>query len=1133
MKYLFSVILALINTYQITAQSRIQFENIGVQEGLSTIHINQIIQDQQQFIWIATANGLNRFDGIDFKVFKYQEGNQHSISGDNIRSVLEDKHGYIWVGTLNSGLNRYDYKTGKFTHYFSDIDDETTISNNEILSIFEDSQGRLWVGTEYGLNLFDYETETFSRFIPNPKDKNAISAGAVLTIAEDERGWIWAGTWKGCLNLAIPTSNPKSFDFRHFKRGDKETDIKGSHVWKLFLDKDKQLWCGTYGGGLSLMLPNKQTNPKMFEPQFQTFSVTQTNKPIDSDLIFGLSQDESGILWVATVDGLSLVKPTKKENTIELIKQGHFQNDFMDNQSLVNNEVRDVYVDKNGLVWCSTLGGISKFDKNNVYFKHLFPIDNQNKKILVHALFSYENDYVYIASRPEYGLIEYNQTEDTYKTYNLTTTSGVRLAPISFYQTKQNEVWIGTQLGIGRFNPITKTFKHYELKYSDGAFVNTHVRKIYQDDKNQLWLATAIGLVVFRPDEEVFEFIEEDSEGTTFKQLDITDLLFSKKTLWLATYGGLARIDFNDNDNFKFRIYKNDAEVPGSIGSNRVISLARVAEKIWVGTENGLCRYDTSTDNFKNFTTKDGLKNPNIIALLSNNSNQLWLATRNGLEVLNPKTEKFIHYDESDGIQLGSFSQNAVAMDNKRRLYFGGTYGFIRFNAKEIRPNTFIPPVRITGFKIFNKELVLEKDIAITKTITLKPDQNYFTIDFAALSFTQSMDNVYTYKLVGFNDDWIKCGTQKSVSFSNLDGGTYTFWVKASNNDGIWNEQGIQLEIVIIPPLWQRTWFKSLIIFLLCVVPFLIYFYRLSSIQKQKEKLENQVEVRTEEIQLQNVQIEGLVEELKYKNSELEDIVKQRTETLERSNLELTRSNKDLQQFAYIASHDLQEPLRRIGSFTQLLQRRYKDKIDTEGQMYINQSINGVKRMSALIKSLLNYSQLGRSDVEFTSQNLREIVEQKITDLSLKIQERQAKIIIKDLPDNLVCEPNQIGIVFYNLINNGIKFNRNDTPKVIVKLYLENDNYYTFAVADNGIGIDNSYKSKVFEIFKRLHGSIEFEGNGIGLALCKRIINRHEGSIWFESESGKGTTFYFTIYKHLLNQRHLNVTPKTNSTIIV
>lgn len=1122
MKQLFPLILLFLylGTCQVAAQSLVQFENIGVQQGLSSIHVNQVIQDKHEFIWIATANGLNRFDGIDFKRFTHQENNPYSISGDNIRCLLEDSKGYIWVGTLNTGLNRYDYKTGKFTRFLSNFEDESTISNNEVLSIFEDKKGRLWVGTEYGLNLFDYETETFSRFLPNTEDKDAISAGAVLTIAEDRRGWIWAGTWKGCLNLAVPTSNPKVFKFRHFKRGDKETDIKGSHVWKLFLDEEKRLWCGTYGGGLSVMLHNRETDPNKFEPKFQTFSATQPDKPIISDLIFGVSEDEKGRLWVATVDGLSLVKPKRKGNALELIQKGHFQNDFMNNRSLVNNEVRDVYVSKNGLVWCSTLGGISKYDKNNVHFKHLFPLDNQNQNILVHSLFTHGSDYVYIASRPEYGLIEYNQTNDTYKNYNLTTADNIRLAPISFYETEQNEIWIGTQLGIGRFDPVTKAFKHYELKYPDGAFVDTQVRKIYQDDKNRLWLATAIGVIVFRPDEEVFQFIEEDSYGNTFKQLDITDLLFHKKTLWLATYGGLARMDFQDNDEFRFRIYKNNPNDERSISSNRVVSLAKTNDKIWIGTEKGLCRYDEKPDNFKTLSTKDGLKNPNIISLSGSKNNKLWLATRNGLIRMNLKTEEFIHYDEKDGIQLGSFSQNAVTLDDKERLYFGGSNGFIRFDSREIRPNNYVPSVVITGFKVFNEELQLEQDVAVAKKITLKPNQNYFTIDFAALNFTQSADNIYAYKLEGFNDDWIECGTQKSVSFSNLDGGTYTFRVKASNNDGVWNEEGTQIKIVVIPPIWQRTWFKILIGFLICVVPLSIYFYRLSSIKKQKEKLAEQVQIRTEEIQLQKVKIEELVGELQQQNAHLEEIVKQRTETLERSNLELRRSNEDLQEFAYVASHDLQEPLRTIGSFTQLLQRRYGDKIDTEGQMYISQAIGGVKRMSGLIKSLLSYSKLGRSDSQFSPQNLRSIVEQKILDLSLKIEEKQARVIIRELPKNVLCEPNQIGIVFYNLINNAIKFNRSEVPKVIVKLYQENDNYYTFAVADNGIGINKNYEKKVFEIFKRLNNKTEFEGNGIGLAFCKKIINRHEGDIWFESELEIGTTFYFTIYKHLSNQKH-------------
>ena len=272
---------------------------------------------------------------------------------------------------------------------------------------------------------------------------------------------------------------------------------------------------------------------------------------------------------------------------------------------------------------------------------------------------------------------------------------------------------------------------------------------------------------------------------------------------------------------------------------------------------------------------------------------------------------------------------------------------------------------------------------------------------------------------------------------------------------------------------------------------------------------------RTEEVLRNNDRkINSLLQELQYKNAELEEKVNERTQTLEKSNIELKRSNQDLEQFAYIASHDLQEPLRMVGNFVQLLEKKYTDVIGEEGKVFIGFAVDGVNRMSKLIQNLLTYSRVGRKDVAFSKVNLNNIIDKKVLDLSQRIKDSQAIVDLYQLPSQIFCEPNQLGIVFYNLIGNAIKFNNSPHPQIVIKQE-DKEREWLFSVADNGIGIENKYKERVFEIFKRLHRREEYEGTGIGLSLCKRIVNRHKGDIWFDSTPGNGTTFYFTISKSL------------------
>jgi ligand-binding sensor domain-containing protein/signal transduction histidine kinase len=1116
----------------------IQFQSSTIENGLSGNNLNQIIKDNKGFYWMAAVNGLCRYDGVSYRIFKNEAENINSISSDYIRAIYQDSKGYLWIGTLKDGISRYDFKTGKFTHFKHNKKETGSISSNEILCFFEDSKGFLWVGTENGLNRFNYEKGTFLSFLPSNRP-NSISASAVIAIAEDSRGWLWAGTWSGGLNLIIPTNDVKKYEFRHFK---KETGnagaLKSDHVWSLFNDNAGRFWVGMFNGGLSLMLPNNETDPLKLEPQFATYRHTSIeldeNQPVDN-IIFTINQDSKGLMWFGTSNGMSVFYPDYHfsnmesinpdiPSTIPTINFKHIQKNANNDYSVIHNEVRDIYIDDNNRVWCSTIGGASVYDPSSVRFDHFLSPTEARTNIFISSILENEVNDVFVGTRAKYGLMRYNPETNNYISYLHNSNNKNSIADneiISLKSFSQDTIWVGTRNGFSIFNPKTEKFTNMILRDDDGNIIKgINAKDFYRDSRGNFWITTEIGLVKYNIATQETTAIYDASKNSLlrFENANTNNVLEDKEgNLWVTTYGGLYKITFKDGKESSIKSYLHDVNKSRSICSNRTLVLALVNERIWIGTEDGLAKYNPETDDFDNITGKDGLPDPSIVSIQSDNQGRIWLGSRQGLLLIEPETNIIRAFDRKDGLQGNTFNHFASDKGKSGKIYFGGINGYNAFLGEEIPLNDTPPPIFITGVKIFNKYKAFDKDYSDLEEIKLSYKENYFTIEFSALNYTQSDENQYAYKLEGFDKNWMYTGQRNFASYTNLDGGTYTFRVKAANNDGFWNEEGIAIKVRICPPFWKTTWFRILILLTLLATAWGIYKGRIRAIRQREEQLKSEVHKRTKEIETQKREIENLAAELKRQNESLEEKVKQRTNNLERVNNDLLRSNKDLEQFAYIASHDLQEPLRMVGNFVQLLELRYGNKLDKNGKEYIGFAVEGVRRMSDLIKSLLNYSRVGRSDSFFSVADLNKILGFKIQNLSLLIKERNAQVICNPLPKSIFCEQDQIGIVFYNLIHNAIKFNSTSAPTVEISLDMEGDSYWTFSVKDNGIGIERDYTERIFEIFKRLNNREEFDGNGIGLSLCKRIVSRHDGNIWFESELGKGTVFYFTISKDLKN----------------
>jgi signal transduction histidine kinase len=493
-----------------------------------------------------------------------------------------------------------------------------------------------------------------------------------------------------------------------------------------------------------------------------------------------------------------------------------------------------------------------------------------------------------------------------------------------------------------------------------------------------------------------------------------------------------------------------------------------------------------------------------IAGLLFSKKGDLWISTYNGLSRFNPTTGSFKNFDVSDGLQSNEFKLNSCYKSGSGKMYFGGIAGFNGFFPDSIHTIQYQPRLVFTDFLVFNKQVqindksnsnpLLEQSITGIKELVLSHDQSVITFEFASLNYVFQDKKKYSYMLIDFDEDWNDIGSKHTATYTNLDPGKYLLKVRGLNNDGTWSSTIASLQLTITPPFWLTWWFRLCLVASIAGAVFAFYRFRINIIEMQKRKLQFKVTEQTRQL-LQSTEEEH----------------KARKEA-EQANIELERKNKELEQFAYVASHDLQEPLRTTSGFAELLQQQYKGRLDEKADKYLTFMTQSSGRMKVLIKDLLDYSRIGKK-MEWKQVDCTIMLQEVLTDIGLVIKETKAEIVFDPLP---VIEgyPTEIKQLFQNLVINAIKFRKANTIPQIKIAAFENNGYWEFTCSDNGIGINDQHKERIFIIFQRLHTRNEYEGSGIGLAHCKKIVELHGGKIWIESTPGAGSTFHFTISKN-------------------
>jgi signal transduction histidine kinase/ligand-binding sensor domain-containing protein len=865
----------------------VRFDRISIDQGLSQSTVETILQDSKGFMWFGTEDGLNKYDGYSFTVFRHDPRDPNSLSNNYVRCMLEDHTGMLWIGTWGGGLDRFDPQSGQFTHYRHDPADRHSVSHDNILSIHEDGVGVLWIGTGGGgLDQFDRETERFLHYSHNPHDARSLSDNTVLAIHQDRWGELWVGTLRGGLNLFDRANQ----DFvRYQNNPDDPRSLSSNHVTAIQEDSTGVIWVGTAGGGLNRL---DREMEQFIHYQHDADDV----RSLSSNDVQAIYNDRSGVLWIGTNGGgLDRLVLSEAEGLRGVLSEAegldrgddqfiHCRNDLFDPHSLSRNDVWSIYEDRGGVLWIGTFGGgLNKANRANqkfVQYRKDAKDPNSLSDNRVWAICEDQSGVLWIGTYGG-GLNRFDPDSGQWTHYRHDPNDPHSLSHDvvrSIYEDRAGVLWIGTDGGLDRLDRESGRFIHYRHNPGDPhSLSHNSVGPIYEDSSGWLWIGTLGGglnrLVLSEAeglDREAGRFTRYQHDAGDPHSLSHNDVSAIYESddgvLWIGTVGGgLNRLDLSEAEGFT--AYRHDPDDPRSLSNDRVFCIGEdYQRRLYVGTwGGGLNRLDRRSELFSHFREKDGLPNDVIYGIVEDNATFLWLSTNRGLSRLNPASHRFRNYDVSDGLQSSEFNKGAYHKGESGVVYFGGINGFNAFYPPQVQDNPHAPPVVITAFRKLDRAVLT--DISENQTIDLSYSDRFIAFEFAALDYTAPHKNQYLYRLEGFDSNWVNAGTRRYQSYSNLRGGEYVFRVKGSNNDGIWSTEGLAIHITVTPPVWETWWFRGGLALLLVGGVIAGYRLRVKNIEMRTRELKAQVDERTYEIQRRRLVAEGLREILVILNS--------------------------------------------------------------------------------------------------------------------------------------------------------------------------------------------------------------------------------------------------------------------------
>jgi signal transduction histidine kinase/ligand-binding sensor domain-containing protein/DNA-binding response OmpR family regulator len=1078
------------------AQSRVlEFANLTTQNGLSNSDINAIVQDNDGFIWFGTEYGLDRYDGYEFKFYRNISGDSTSLSDNLINFLYIDHEGTMWIGTARGGLVKYIKSKDSFVSYLHNSNNPNSISFDYISSIEEDNQNRLWIGTLEGLNLFNRKSNNFTRFYSkefkavhqyaNLSDKqDEDSCGSkylqdinLRSIKKDKNGNLWIGYERDGLGMY----NIKTGTFFHFPlpldlyNGSRDNAINS------ILEVDNEIWLATRFSGILVF--------NTITKSYRSLNL----KNIDKRINF-LLPDINNTVWIATKNGLYNYNKSSGEIS------SYFHQEC-NQYSLTNNSISCLFMDHQGILWAGSLQGGVNYSINqkgfSTYKKELCKNISLSQQS-VSAILTDSRNNLWIGYFDN-GIDIINRETHSKKFYfNIPTKNGdVNTGTIfCLFEDSKGRIWIGSySSGLFMYNPASGLFTNYKHNINDSTSIpGNDVRSICEDNKHQLWLALH-GKGIIRLNPETGKFLQIRYPLNHFGLSPANDWVYKvycdkENNLWVTSVAGVSLSqDFGET----FTNYHHNPNNPNSESLDVIWDLCDDGKQLWLGSNMGLSIFDKKKKIFTHvLTKKEGLPTDAIAGILEDDKKQLWLSTFSGLVKLNPSNYKVTQvFTQADGLQGDQFFSNACCKDISGELYFGGLNGYTSFFPDSIKENTFIPPVALTDFKLFNKSVnipnskILSVNINETQQIVLKYSQNVITFNFVALNFVEPEKNKYAYRLEGFEKDWNISVNKREATYTNLSPGNYTFSVKASNNDGIWNEKCKNIKIKVLPPFWLSTW--AFIIYILILI---------SSLLLYRQNLLNREELK------RNLALEHL-------NAEKQ---------IEMNNIRL--------RFFTNISHEFRTSLSLIIGPAEIMISENDNFTESQKQQ-VSLIKHNAQRLLRLINQLLDIRKIESGNLKIypSPGELISFCKDIAKSFDHLARQKNINFIVSFDRDTLYAwfDADKFEKIVYNLISNAFKFTIDGgTIKFITNILEEKQiPILSMEVTDNGIGIPEESINKVFERFYQVESSANIikGGTGIGLSLVKELVDMHGGTIKVkskyigaeENDIESGTTFTVTI----------------------